>query len=186
MNVGFHVQELFFNRTAVTGAVDRATRSVLGRFGAYVRRTAKGSIRKAKGPAKPGRPPHSHTGLLRNFIFFHYSPEIRSVVIGPALFARSSGAQQTLEHGGAVRVRNVRRRKRVLGGSGEIRVNDGKAAKTTRQVAGRSGTAEVTYAKLFSTAQVARANRLNEQLYGPEFILGVRIEARPYIRASAY
>lgn len=37
--LAFRVQELFFDRTAVTGAVDRATRSVLSRFGAYVRRT---------------------------------------------------------------------------------------------------------------------------------------------------
>lgn len=177
----FRVQELFFDRTAVTGAVDRATRGVLSKFGAYVRRTAKGSIRKAKGPAMPGKPPHSHKGFLREFIFFHYNSGSRSVVIGPALFARSTDAQRVLEHGGMAKVRNVRRRKRLLGGSGEIRVNTGKAARTTKQVACRNGTAEVTYAKLGTAAQVERANWLNEQLYGPEYIPGVRIEARPYM-----
>ena len=181
MNVSFHVQELFFNRTAVTGAVDRATGSVLGKFGAYVRRTAKGSIRKAKGPAKPGKPPHSHKGLLREFIFFHYNPAIRSVAIGPALFARSTHAQSTLEHGGTVRIRNPRRRKRVLGQGGEIRVNTGKAARTTKQVACRRGTAEVTYVRLRTAAQVEQANRLNADLYGPEYIPGVRIEPRNYM-----
>jgi hypothetical protein len=181
MNVSFHVQELFFDRMAVTGAVDRATRGVLSKFGAYVRRTAKGSIRKAKGPSMPGRPPHSHKGFLREFIFFHYNPGSRSVVIGPALFARSTDAQRVLEHGGMAKVRNVRRRKRLLGGSGEIRVNDGRSAKSTKQVACRNGTAEVTYAKLFTAAQVDRANLLNAELYGPEFIPGVRIEPRPYM-----
>jgi hypothetical protein len=179
--LAFRVQDLFFDSPAVTGATDRATRQVLSKFGAYVRRTAKGSIRKAKGPSKPGNPPHSHKGYLREFIFFHYNPGIRSVVIGPALFARSSWAQHTLEHGGTVRIKNRRRRTRRLGGVGEIRINEGKAAKSTKQVEGRHGTAEVTYAKLFTAAQVDRANLLNAELYGPEFIPGVRIEPRPYM-----
>jgi hypothetical protein len=179
--LAFRVQELFFDRTAVTGATDRTTRSVLSKFGAYVRRTAKGSIRKAKGPAKPGKPPHSHKGLLREFIYFHYSPPNHSVVIGPALFARSSNAQYIMEHGGTVRIRNRRRRKRVLGQGGEIRINEGRSSITTKQVACRRGTAAVTYVRLSTAAQVERANRLNAELYGPEFIPGVRIEPRPYM-----
>ena len=39
----------------------------------------------------------------------------------------------------------------------------------------------VTYARLQTTDQVDRANRLNEELYGPEFVGGNRIEARPYM-----
>lgn len=66
-------------------------------------------------------------------------------------------------------------------GKAAIRVNEGRSAKSTKQVACRSGTAEVTYAKLFTAAQVDRANLLNAELYGPEFIPGVRIEPRPYM-----
>jgi len=40
-------KNFFFDRAAVIKAVDRQTRSVLSKFGAYVRRTAKGSIKKA-------------------------------------------------------------------------------------------------------------------------------------------
>jgi len=46
--VGMKVKNLFFDRKAVTDATDRATRTVFGRFGAFVRRSARSSIRKAR------------------------------------------------------------------------------------------------------------------------------------------
>jgi len=55
---------MFFDRKAVTSAVDRTERRVLSRFGAFVRRGAKSSIRKRKRAAEAGMPPSSHTGLL--------------------------------------------------------------------------------------------------------------------------
>ena len=39
----------------------------------------------------------------------------------------------------------------------------------------------MTYAVLTTQAQAERANRLNEELYGPEMIGGRRIEPRPYM-----
>ena len=39
----------------------------------------------------------------------------------------------------------------------------------------------VTYTKLTTQAQADRANRLNEELYGPEYIGGKPIAARPYM-----
>lgn len=90
----------FFDRAAVVGAADRATRKVLSKFGAFVRQRARTSIRKRKGTSEPGRPPFSHLGLLRNFIFFAYDRERSSVVIGPALINRPSGAPENLEYGG--------------------------------------------------------------------------------------
>ena len=76
---------MFFDRKVVTNAVDRAARRVLSRFGAFVRRGARSSIRKRKRVAEPGMPPSSHTGLLKRNIFFLYEPHHSSVVIGPTL-----------------------------------------------------------------------------------------------------
>jgi hypothetical protein len=93
---------MFFDRAVVRSRVDIATRRVLSRFGAFVRRTAKGSIRKRRRTSAPGQPPSSHTGLLRRFIFFGYDPSARSVIIGPAqLTGQGRGdAPSLLEYGG--------------------------------------------------------------------------------------
>ena len=83
----------FFDRAAVVRAVDQATRRNLSRFGAYVRQRAKTSIRRPPKTAtvrisRPGRPPYSHTGLLKRFIFFAYDADRQSVVIGPGTTAQ--------------------------------------------------------------------------------------------------
>ena len=102
MNIGFEIKQLFFDREAVTSKVSPATRKVLSKFGAFVRRTAKGSIRNRRKPAPPGSPPSSHTGLLKKFIFFGYDTDARSVVIGPTrLNQKGRGeAPPLLEYGG--------------------------------------------------------------------------------------
>ena len=96
---------LFFDRAEVMRATSRAERRVLSRFGAFVRRSARSSIRKRKGISQPGRPPSSHTGLLRKFIFFAYQVQSRSVIVGPVRLNRKVGdAPAALEHGGTSRV----------------------------------------------------------------------------------
>ena len=91
----------FFDRPAVKSAVDKATRKVLSRFGAFVRTTARSSIRRRKRVSKPGESPTSWTGLLRKFVFFSYDAGSRSVVIGPVRLNRTEGeAPRLLEHGG--------------------------------------------------------------------------------------
>jgi hypothetical protein len=86
----------------VLGAVDKATRKVFSRFGAFVRRTARGSIRKRKKTSAPGQPPSSHTGLLKRFIFFSFDPSRKSVVIGPMRLTDNNrgDAPSVLEYGG--------------------------------------------------------------------------------------
>jgi hypothetical protein len=114
--IGFGIDQakgLFFDSTRVRRAVDRASRKVLSRFGAHVRQSAKTSIRKRKKTSEPGRPPSSHTGLLRRFIFFGYDPDRQAVVIGPVRLAHKTGeALPALEHGGrsAITTRSRRRR----------------------------------------------------------------------------
>lgn len=109
--IGMQLREakgLFFDRARVTNAVDRTTRKNLSRFGAYVRTRARSSIRRRRRISAPGQPPSSHTGLLKRNIFFVYEPTRRSVVIGPILLNRGSGAPELLEHGGTVVRRGVR------------------------------------------------------------------------------
>lgn len=100
-------KRMFFDRDAVMRKADAATRRALSRFGAFVRRTAKGSIRKRKKASPPGSPPSSHTGLLKKFIFFGYDPSARSVVIGPArLNQKGQGdAPSLLEYGGRATIK---------------------------------------------------------------------------------
>ena len=115
--IGFKIEQAkksFFDAPRVLAATDRATRSVLSRAGAFIRRTAKGLIRKGKKPSKPGSPPKSHAGTLKDFLFFAYEPSRRSVVIGPAktnqVFFDGDGqpvsgtVPEVLEFGGSISV----------------------------------------------------------------------------------
>lgn len=106
--VGMRLQQakgLFFDRQRVLNSVSRAERRVLSKFGAFVRRGARSSIRKRKRSSKPGQPPSSHTGLLKRNIFFVYEPTRSSVVIGPIRLNQAIGdAPAALEHGGRTQV----------------------------------------------------------------------------------
>ena len=113
--IRFEVKQLFFDSPKVVRAVDRTTRRVLSKFGAFVRRTARSSIRKRKRTSEPGSPPSSHTGLLKRFIFFGYDAQKRSVVIGPErLTQRGRGeAPHLLEYGGTGSVQRKGKRRRA-------------------------------------------------------------------------
>jgi len=112
--IGFKCKAVFFDGKAVRRYMDRKTRRVLSRFGAFVRRTAKQSIRKRKKSSAPGMPPSSHIGLLRKFIWFGYDPAKRSVVIGPARLSQKGRgeAPSLLEYGGSIRRGGQRKGKR--------------------------------------------------------------------------
>ena len=108
--IQFDIKHVFFDRKKVIDRTDRTTRRVLSKFGAFVRQTARRSIRKRKRISEPGKPPSSHVGLLKRRIFFGYDPGSRSVVVGPApLNQRSPYGDTTvpelLEEGGRVRRR---------------------------------------------------------------------------------
>jgi len=99
------MKSTFFDQPKVMNAVDKGTRRVFSRFGAFVRTEARHSIRKRKRASKPGQPPSSHTGLLRRFIFFGYERLARTVVIGPVkLNAKDGGVPQILEEGGTTQL----------------------------------------------------------------------------------
>ncbi|HOD83934.1 MAG TPA: hypothetical protein PKG77_21130 [Phycisphaerae bacterium] len=113
--IGFKITKLFFDKKAVRDKVDAGTRRVLSKFGAFVRRTARGSIRKRKKPSPPGTPPNSHVGLLKKFIFFGYEPAKRSVVIGPVRLSQKGRgeAPHLLEYGGTGTVERKGKRRRA-------------------------------------------------------------------------
>lgn len=105
--IDISIKSQFFDRPKVVAAVDKARRRALSRAGAYVRTSARTSIRKRKSYAAPGNPPHSHEGSLRKMILFGYDRSSDSVVVGPVGFRRSV-VPNLLEFGG--KVRNTRRR----------------------------------------------------------------------------
>ena len=115
MQIGVRINQakgLFFDRQKVQSAVSRAERRVLSKFGAYVRQDARQRIRRRKRSSRPGQSPTNQTGLLKRHIYFVFDPERRSVVIGPVLLNRGTGAPATLEYGGETTI-ETRRRERV-------------------------------------------------------------------------
>lgn len=119
------LKRFFFDRSAVSNAIDRGTRSALSKFGAFVRRADRSSLKYGAGKSAPGRPPVVHrtagftksrksrrTGAasrqpsspLRELVFFAYDPAGKSVVVGPALFGGSKvgggTAPRLIEEGG--------------------------------------------------------------------------------------
>lgn len=109
--IDMRIKLLFFDRQTVVRAVGKAKRAALSKAGAFIRTAAKSSIRTRKGSAPPGQPPHSHTSLLKRFIFFGYDPGSDSVVVGPARINRTTDAPHTLEFGGTTVVERGRKGK---------------------------------------------------------------------------
>jgi hypothetical protein len=110
--IGFRLKEfkaMFFTSPAVIQTVDKATHNALRRFGQYVRKVARHSIKSVPGPSEPGKPPHGHKGQLKGHIYYGFDPAQHSVVIGPALLGRSPYGMMTtpevLEEGGTVKAR---------------------------------------------------------------------------------
>lgn len=114
------VKQSFFDRKKVKDRIDRATRKVLSRFGAFVRTRAQSSmlrhpIRKGfgvkskvanrAGVSEPGQPPLPHTGDLVRNIFFAYLPDETTVSIGPIRLNKPGLAPRILEKGGTVYAR---------------------------------------------------------------------------------
>ena len=186
------VKAFFFDRPAVTKAVDRGSLAVLSRFGAYVRTAAQRSMPYATKKGKRSKP--SPAGLppraikphpwVRQHLYFAFDPKKRSVVVGPAAFGSRTGAPEALEYGGATQGRNPRRTLRRYGGSGEILIDSPRSGPSTKPAVDARGRSRlVTYAKLFSYGQVARANQIQEELYGPLEFKG-SMRARPFMRPA--
>ena len=189
-NLTWNVRNWFFDRERVRSTLRITTRQALSKAGALVRTIARRSMRYVTSmaeqerqiaagerkrlsgepaPSAPGTPPHAvrpHP-WIRQHLYYAYDPGRGSVVIGPVRLSSRVNVPALHEYGGRVVLKNPRRRVRKVGAGGEIRLG-GRPCRTTRPVLDRRGaTVQVTYARLRTGAQVARANRLNEALYGP-------------------
>ena len=107
------VKKLFFDKAKVVRAVSKAARKTLNHIGGLIRLTARRSIKQAanhNSVSRPGKPPLSHTGLLKRFIMYAYDPSKESVVVGPVLLGgrRGKDAPHTLEFGGSTKVNSRR------------------------------------------------------------------------------
>src|SRR4051812_35627563 len=90
----FSVTRQFFDKAAVTKAVDENEAKRMSKFGAFARTDMQRSIRpanKAGDSAEPGSPPRSHTKLLKHTIFYSYVPDDYTVYIGPVGQKKNNG-----------------------------------------------------------------------------------------------
>jgi hypothetical protein len=197
--LNFECKKWFFNTALVQALMDNRTGRALITAGKWVRTYAKYSMASRQSTdlhSAPGMPPYSHpkTGAaLKRLIFYFYSPREKNVTVGPISLGAHGDVPAIHEKGfsGSRLLRNRRRRKRRLGGVGEIRLGQ---KTTTTYADSPHGSAEIkitdtstvaTYAKLRTLAQVARANRLNEELYGAMYkVTAVNYPARPYMRPA--
>lgn len=111
--VGVKVSQ-FFDQPAVKNMLTRRQHYVLKRYGAFVRLTARRSMRKKKGPSLAGEPPHAHPehsgaslrDSKRGGIVYGWDAMRQSAVVGPLRAEGSRAAAQTtpelLEYAGLV------------------------------------------------------------------------------------
>ena len=189
-NLRFTCKGWFLDREKVRSFLGTRTADALSKAGALVRTIARRSMRYVTSqgekqrqiergerkrltgeaaPSAPGQPPHAvrpHP-WIREFLYYGYDPGLASVVIGPVRLSSRVNVPSLHEFGGAVMVKNKRRRVRKIGCGGEIRIG-GRPGRTSHFAYDRyDHPVMVTYARLRTGAQVARANELNEALYGP-------------------
>jgi hypothetical protein len=111
------VKRWFFRENTSIFISNQKRMKALRYTGAFVMKTARRRIRRRKRISRPGESPSSHTGLLRDNIFFAMSQNGRSVVIGPMALNTYSivggkmqrgGVPNILEFGGTQHIRERR------------------------------------------------------------------------------
>ncbi|MCE9618428.1 MAG: hypothetical protein K8R92_00780 [Planctomycetes bacterium] len=175
--------KISFDKAKILAAVAKGEKTALMRGAGLVRIIAKRLIRKRKKVSLPGQPPSSHKGQLRNLMRFDFDTQSGSVVVGPEYWSQAAQRHvpQTLEFGGPATGKD-RRRVRKIGDGGEMRVSSGRFAgpgrgkggrftgrgKTTKAVNTTGGkVVQVTYMKIKTAAQAARATAINADLFRP-------------------
>ena len=113
-------QANFFTR--LERQMDAATKKAYSRAGSIIRRRARRLTNKAAKlqtrqfttragqtrqisflvGAPPGEPPRKRTGAIRDLIVFAADTARNTVVVGPTLFSRPTGAPNVMEFGGTV------------------------------------------------------------------------------------
>lgn len=126
MSFGFSFTAMrsgFLDRPAVMKAMNKKSLSAQRRMGAFVRRSAKSSLRYRKKASAPGSPPSVHRGAMsltktnrkgvtktvgaspfRELLFFAYDSARKSTVVGQVVFRKSNRVIRVQEHGGDIDV----------------------------------------------------------------------------------
>jgi hypothetical protein len=196
VTVSLDIKKWFFDQPAVVAMLSAETRKNLLKWGRYARGAARKLPKRRTRASRPGETPTKWVPRRRpssdpaprkrgaaslDMVLFGFEPPW-SVVFGPVGVGNSPTVPNRLQFGNAARRRNSRRKRRGLGHGAEIRLNGPKARTTRRVLETRNGHAWVTYIKLRTGPQVARANRLNAELYGP-FLYGP-IKPRPWVNLA--
>ncbi|MDE2100055.1 MAG: hypothetical protein KGL39_22565 [Patescibacteria group bacterium] len=97
-----------FDDRPVKNQAKRRLVDMFKRFGAFVRQTARQSMKKSKKPAAAGKPPAVHKGLLKRLLYFWVDTKNPQLLVGPAKIngAVSPNEPEALEKGGWTRVKD--------------------------------------------------------------------------------
>ncbi|TWU39323.1 hypothetical protein [Novipirellula artificiosorum] len=159
--IGLRVR-IKFDGQQLKKKVKNATFRSLGQAGGAIRLTARRSIKRKKGPSRPGTAPHTQTGNIKRTIRYDVGKQKQDVAVGPVRVTASK-LWELHEHGGT---KTSGKRQLVhstfrVGDFGPIR--KGRIVRRTTK-SGRTQT--YRYAdkyqriKLKTQAQAARATRL--------------------------
>lgn len=208
MKVDVTFKRFFYDRDNVKKALTRKRLKALRKAGGELRKRARQKLRRRKRKSRPGEAPSVHTSsnfaTLKN-VQFGFNTIEEAAIVGAIKIPNKLNeppAPGVQEHGGSGARVNERRTVRELGTVGEIAI-DGvrevttKTGKTRRFKLRKAGTStrdvvdwkgakrRVTYARLNTPAQVERANKLNEELYGPLTFEGSTVAPRPFMAPAA-
>lgn len=184
------------NQSAVDKIRER-TQWNLRQGGAMVRRTARQSIRTVKNPdkhSKPGEPPKSHTGKLKNAIRFAVDETKDTVVVGPEK-NQPGNVPEVLEYGGFVELSGKWKARVFKYGKdvwGPVDVSETRYWPSHQRTSGLDQAGKRTWKwvvrrPLTSQAMASRATRLwNEILHSGRLsrLKEQLLEARPYMAAA--
>lgn len=163
----------FLNDPYLRARIDHGVLLALGKWGAYVRRTARQSMRKRKKPAPPGMPPSVREGSVKRLIHFWYDTKTNTVVVGPEIRPRPTGAPNTLEFGGRVyKGPNIHKTFKI-GDFGPIR----------EEIVASTGRTRLIWARLRTAKQVGRATTLWKK-YCMANTRNFYVAARPFMRPA--
>lgn len=103
-------RKLFIDTRKIRRPVDRAKMKVPTRSLARIRLSARQSMKVKQGSAPPGKPPHAHTRLLKDNVFYVWDRRRDAGVVGPVKLNKPSEAPAILERGGRVVTRYALKR----------------------------------------------------------------------------
>ena len=161
----------YFEQKSIMSMLNRHNRRALSRSGAYVAEVARRSIHKKRGSSKPGNPPYSHTGKLRQMIASGVDGNRVCAVAGALIRLDVENHGKTpnvLEHGGTTVVKARKPKYKV-----------GSTAPIAREKSG--GSKIVRYAKISTKSQASRASSIDESLTREHTAY---ISARPFMSSA--